>query len=146
MRVLLTGSTGFIGSNLVLRLRDHEVHLLDRYVAGRLNDGDAATHILDLRDFPAVHALIESLQPEVVIHLAAISPVSYSYDHYEEVSKTNFNATVNLAEACIKVPGFKHFITAGTTEEYGMTHDRPATEESRCFPNSPYSVAKHAAT
>ena len=63
-----------------------------------------------------------------------------------EVMECNVFGTMNLAEACASVPGFQHMIVAGTTEEYGMTPDRPATEESRCVPNSPYSVSKHAAT
>jgi nucleoside-diphosphate-sugar epimerase len=148
LRVLVTGGTGFVGSHLIPRLGDHEVHLLDRYVTGRLHmdEGSSYTHVMDLCDYAKVRGLVTRLKPEVVIHLAAISPVSYSYEHSMEVMEVNALATMNLAEACADVPGFKHMIAAGTTEEYGMTPDRPATEESRCAPNSPYSVAKHAAT
>ena len=147
MRILVTGSTGFIGSHLTPRLRDHEVHLLDRYVTGRLPpDNDNFVHVLDLTDYTEVRSLIAKLKPEVVIHLAAISPVSYSYRHPLEVMDCNTMATVNLAEACVALPDFQHMISAGTTEEYGMTPDRPATEESRCVPNSPYSASKLAAT
>jgi nucleoside-diphosphate-sugar epimerase len=148
LRVLLTGRTGFIGSALVPRLLEHEVHFLDRYIAGRLYpvESDQFTHVMDLTDYVSVNRLIEKIRPEIVVHLAALSPVSYSYDHPEEAMKINALATINLAEACLKVPGFQHFVAAGTTEEYGMTLDRPANEESRCSPNSPYSVSKHAAT
>jgi nucleoside-diphosphate-sugar epimerase len=148
LKILVTGSTGFIGSHLVPRLKGHEVHVLDRYVTGRLRgeEGDSFIHILDLTDFTEVRSLIMKLKPEVVIHLAAISPVSYSFRHPMEIMETNACATVNLAEACSAVSGFQHMIAAGTTEEYGMTSDRPATEEARCAPNSPYSVSKLTAT
>lgn len=147
MRILVTGSTGFIGSHLTPHLREHEVHLLDRYVTGRLPaDSDSFVHVLDLTDYAEVRSLIAKLKPEVVIHLAAISPVSYSYKHPMEVMECNTMATVNLAEACASLPDFQHMIFAGTTEEYGMTPDRPATEGSRCAPNSPYSVSKFAAS
>lgn len=147
MRILVTGSTGFIGSHMIPRLQEHEVHLLDRYVTGRLpSDTESFVHVLDLTDFTEVRTLINRIKPEVVVHLAAISPVSYSYSHPVEVMTCNAVATLNLAEACLSVPGFKQMVAAGTTEEYGMTPDRPATEMSRCLPNSPYSVAKLAST
>ncbi len=142
----MTGSTGFIGSHLVPHLKEHEVHLLDRYVTGRPPAGDSFIHMADLTDFTEVRNLIARIKPEVVVHLAAISPVSYSYRHPVEVMNANTLATLNLAEAALVVPGFQHMVVAGTTEEYGVTPDRPATEQSRCLPNSPYAVSKHAAT
>ena len=148
MRMLITGSSGFIGSTLMKRLGDHEVHLLDRYVTGRYarDEGSTYTHVMDLTDYAEVKRLVAKIKPDVVIHLAAISLVSYSYDHPMEVLESNALGTINLAEACCALPEFRHMIVAGTTEEYGMSPDRPATEESRCIPNSPYSVSKFAAT
>jgi nucleoside-diphosphate-sugar epimerase len=154
-RLLLTGATGFIGSSLLDRLvesdlgEDFEINVIERYVTGRYGtlNRTIATHFADLRDFSAVRSIVKLVQPDIVIHLAAISPVSYSYDHPSEVMETNLQGTINLAEACRKnCENLEAFIFAGTTEEYGTTPDRPASEESRCFPNSPYSVSKHAAT
>jgi nucleoside-diphosphate-sugar epimerase len=93
-----------------------------------------------------VKQLVTRIKPEVVVHLAAISPVSYSYDHPIEVLESNLIATANLAEACSAIPGFMHMVVAGTTEEYGIAPDRPATEKTFCIPNSPYSVSKLATT
>ncbi len=88
---------------------------------------------------------IREVQPEVVFHLASISPVSYSYDHPNEVLDTNLTGTVNLAEACLReVPHFKHFLFASTSETFG-NGPVPKREDTPQAPNSPYSVSKHAA-
>jgi nucleoside-diphosphate-sugar epimerase len=126
-----------------------ELNVIERYVTGRYGNLDRriSTHFADMRDFASIRNIVKLVQPDVVIHLAAVSPVSYSYDHPNEVIDTNLHGTINLAEACRKnCENIQAFISAGTTEEYGTTPDRPATEESRCLPNSPYSVSKHAAT
>ncbi len=152
-RVLVTGSTGFIGRELVRRLLDsnREVHTLERYVTGRYSfDGGArvVNHHASLTDYPAVRNIIGDVRPDYVIHLGAVSAVSFSYDHYIEISDTNYIGTINLAEACYReVPGFSQFIFANTSESYGMTLKSKSgklTEESEFNPNSPYAVAKVA--
>lgn len=151
-KLLLTGATGFIGKELVKKLtKDYEVHVLERYVTGRYSFDksiNVITHYATLTDFPAIKTVIKDIQPEYVVHLAAISPVSFSYDHYIEVTEANYVGTINLAETCYReVPHFKQFIMAGTSEEYGMTltnKDHKLSEESKLHPNSPYAVAKVA--
>jgi nucleoside-diphosphate-sugar epimerase len=154
-RLLLTGATGFIGSSLVSRLLESrlvdviELHAIERYVTGRYGtlDRKVRTHFADLRDFSSIRSVVKLVKPDIVIHLAAVSPVSYSYDHPSEVMETNLQGTINLAEACrMNCENLEAFVCAGTTEEYGTTPYRPAAEETSCFPNSPYSVSKHAAT
>jgi nucleoside-diphosphate-sugar epimerase len=149
----LTGSTGFIGKELVKKLldKDYEVHTLERYVTGRYSldsDSNMKVHYAELSDYPAVRRVVEEVQPEYCIHTAAISAVSFSYDHYIEVSKANYIGTINLAEACYReVNDFKQFLMAGTSEEYGMSllsADKKITESYDLKPNSPYAVAKVA--
>ena len=99
----------------------------------------------DLKDHFKIRNLIRTLQPEIVYHLAAISPVAYSYDRPLEVLETNFNATVNLAESCLREdPNLRHFIFAGTSEEYGNQPEFPIKETAEFHPNSPYAVSKVA--
>ena len=98
----------------------------------------------DLRENFSVKRIIHEMQPDAVIHLASISPVSYSYDHPIEVIEANFLATVNLAEACLReAPSFKHFLFASTSETYG-NGPSPKHEDTPQNPNSPYAVSKHA--
>lgn len=149
MKVLVTGGSGFIGAEVLPRLIElgHEVCSLERYVTGRYVLGARTDTVFgDLRDGFSIRKLVKDTQPEAVIHLAAISPVAYSYDHPQEVFEVNALGTINLAEACLReVPNFKHFLYAGTSEEYGNQDKFPATEDAELRPNSPYSVSKVAA-
>ena len=151
MKVLVTGGNGFIGSHLVRLLgeSEHDVYCLERYVTGRYVLGGqrlVKTVFGDLRDHFAVRKVVREVQPDAVIHLASISAVSYSYDHPIEVLETNFLGTVNLAESCLReIPHFKHFLFAGTSEEYGNQENVPIKETAELYPNSPYAVSKVAA-
>ncbi|HXX19641.1 MAG TPA: GDP-mannose 4,6-dehydratase [Candidatus Acidoferrum sp.] len=151
MRILVTGATGFIGSRLLERLAEvggHDLYSMQRYVTGRYVLGaDLGIKVVfcDLRDHFAVRCAVREVQPEVVFHLASISPVSYSYDHPNEVLDANLTGTVNLAEACLReVPHFKHFLFASTSETFG-NGPLPKREDTPQAPNSPYSISKHAA-
>jgi dTDP-glucose 4,6-dehydratase len=149
-RVLVTGGSGFIGNHLIPKLAegDYEVFSLERYVTGRYILGGnrmVTTFFGDLRDQFSIRRLIREVQPDAVIHLASLSAVAYSYDHPNEVSETNFLGTVNLAESCLReVPHFKHFLFAGTSEEYGNQEAFPINESAELRPNSPYAVSKVA--
>lgn len=104
-KVLVTGGSGFIGSHLIPKLveLEYDIYSLERYVTGRYVLGGrriVKTVFGDLRDHFAMRDLIHKIQPDAVIHLASISPVSYSYNHPSEVLGTNFLGTVNLAECC----------------------------------------------
>jgi dTDP-glucose 4,6-dehydratase len=149
MKILITGSSGFIGKALLPQLKElnHEVYLLERYVTGRYLLGERnRVFFADLRDYSSVRKIVQKIQPEAVIHLASISPVSYSYDHPQEVFAVNTLGTINLAEACLhEISDFKHFLFAGTSEEYGNQDKFPITEDAELKPNSPYSVSKVAA-
>ncbi len=152
-KILLTGASGFIGQSLVPKLvaKGYEVHILERYVTGRysLDQNDSIIkHYANLTDYNKVRSIVKEVQPSIVIHLAAISAVSFSYENYIEVSEVNYLGSVNLAEACRQeANNFKQFITAETSEEYGMSilsKSKKLKEDSKLIPNSPYAVAKVA--
>lgn len=150
MKVLVTGGSGFVCSHLAPKLVDlgYEVYSLERYVTGRyiLGTKKAKTIFGDLGDSFTIRKLIRKTQPDAVIHLAAITAVAYSFDRPQEIFETNTLGTITLAEACLReVPHFKHFLYAGTSEEYGNQTEFPITEDAELRPTSPYGVSKMAA-
>ena len=148
MRILVTGGTGFIGSHLIPELikRSYDVYSMERYIAGRIGQlHRVKTVYADLNDGFTVRKTIRTVKPEVVIHLASISAVSYSYDHPQEVMETNLVGTINLAEACLReTDNFKQLLFAGSSEEYGNNGYEIQVEANALFPASPYAVSKVA--
>ena len=149
-KILISGATGFIASHLIPKLVEagHEVTALHRYVTGRYVLGENYNIVhASLEDADGIAMVVEKVDPEVVIHLGAISAVSYSYDHPQEVNDVNYIGLINLAESCRKLTSdFQQFISAGTSEEYGNQKQHPIKEDAMLRPNSPYAVSKAAST
>ena len=119
MNILVTGHRGFIGSNLVKRLDNHNIVGVD------LKDG------MSVLDSNFVNGLFNCYNFDAVIHLAAIPGVGYSIDHSEEVLKNNIIGFDTLAKAAIQ-HGVKHFIYASSSSVYGDDGTQ----------KSPYAVSK----
>jgi dTDP-glucose 4,6-dehydratase len=150
MKVFITGGSGFIGSNLIPKLleQNHEVYALTRYVSNRTPNYPKGVNVVygDIRDPVVIRKLIKTILPNVVIHLAAISPVAQSFESPYEVIETNFLGTVNLAHANLENPSLQKFLYAGTSEEYGNQDTFPIKEtDAPLRPNTPYAISKVAA-
>jgi nucleoside-diphosphate-sugar epimerase len=100
--------------------------------------------VCDIRNAQMVDTVFGKFQPEVVYHLAAITPVSYSFLAPIEVTETNYIGTMNIVHACLKYK-VKHLIHASTSEFYGKQEVFPIKEDALPYPLSPYAVAKVAA-
>jgi len=148
-RVLITGASGFVGSNLCRRLLagGHALHLVLRegFKAWRIADilDRVRVHQADLRDAGAVGRAVREARPERIFHLAAYGAYSSQTDPLRMV-QTHVAGTVNLVEACLRV-GFGAFVHAGSSSEYGFKDHAPAEDEA-LDPNSCYAVTKAAAT
>jgi len=148
-RVILTGGSGFVGANLARRLvRDgHELHLFLRaeHSDWRLTEilEDTQTHEVDLRDSARTAALVESIRPEWVFHLATYGAYPSQTDERRMV-QTNVFGTMNMVNACVQ-SGCESFINTGSSSEYGLKDHAPSEDED-LEPNSAYAVTKAAAT
>lgn len=150
-RVFITGSTGFIGKKILEILKDFEVYQLcsDDTLSGQriIN--------LDLRDYESIKDVLNTIQPHVVIHLAARTEVEKSFFEQVTFSEINYVGTVNLIEACRQIKNFEQFIFSSTMETYGSVYSKeqvlsdpwslvPFDENTPQKPNAPYAVAKLA--
>lgn len=149
MSVFLTGATGFVGANLAIRLLEQgeEVHILARPSSRlwRLKDVPKSLHVhdADLLNADALAALLETIRPESVFHLAAYG----AYAHQNEarnILETTIMGTLNLLQASKKA-GVGMVINTGSSSEYG-TKDHRMKEDERIEPNSYYAVGKSGQT
>lgn len=152
MRILITGITGFIGAELAHKLlkEGNEVWGIVRHVVGRsfesLEDIKDKIHLItcDITDYFSVKKAIEKANPDVIMHLAALSPVRLSFEHPFEYQKSTFLGGVNIAESIMELYGPKkvRLVVASTAEVYGIQEEKPFVEEMKLEPSSPYAVAK----
>ena len=152
MKILLTGITGFIGSELAHKLLEegHEVYGFVQHVVGRdlsmLEDIKDKINLItcDIRNYFSVRHSIKKVNPDIVFHLAALSPVRLSFEMPYDFQETTYLGTVNMAEAIRDLYGPEkvRFIVASTAEVYGIQEEKPFIEDLRLEPSSPYAVAK----
>ena len=152
MRILITGVTGFIGAELAKKLiaEGHEVYGFVRHVIGRtlicLDEVKDKLNLItcDITDYFSVKSSIEKINPEVVLHLAALSPVRLSFEHPFDFQRSILQGTMNIAESIKELygPDKVRLVVASTAEVYGIQKKEPFTEDMRLEPSSPYAVAK----
>ncbi|MAI05353.1 MAG: protein CapI [Euryarchaeota archaeon] len=130
MKILITGAAGFIGSQLMNRLRskgatvlgldNYNDHLYDPQLKiDRTQHFELDIKVCDLRDYNATKAVFDAFQPEQVIHLAAHANVRDSFGKERDYHSNNIDGTQNLIEICkgrdVRV------IYATTSSVYGDT-------------------------
>ena len=154
MRVLVTGAGGFIGSHLTeLLLREgHDVRALVRYNSrSDLGHLGAVTEDLhrrlevkhgDVADPFLVRDLVVGC--DVVMHLAALIGIPYSYVAPDSYIRTNVSGTLNVLEACRQAKTTRVIVTS-TSEVYGTALYTPIDEDHPLQGQSPYSASKIAA-
>ncbi|HNB83225.1 MAG TPA: NAD-dependent epimerase [Pseudomonadales bacterium] len=158
MRILVTGSAGFIGSALSLRLleRGDEVIGLDnlndyydvQLKRDRLARLTAHPNFTDLRisleDRPAVDALFASHAPQRVVHLAAQAGVRYSITHPHTYVDANLVGFMNIIEGC-RHHQVEHLVYASSSSVYGANTAMPfSIHHNVDHPVSLYAATKKA--
>lgn len=155
VRVLVNGILGFIGSHLAEKLVDggYQVYGVVRRVANRslevikeiLKDVTLITG--DITDYASIRNALKTVDPDIVIHLAALTPVRDSFERPFEYQQANLLGTMNVAHAILELPDpqTRKLIAASTAEVYGLQEREPLKESLALRPTSPYAVSKAAA-
>lgn len=153
-KVLVTGADGFIGSHLVERLTSEgaRVRAFCQYnslgTAGWLDSLPAENlagvdlFMGDIRDAELVRRAVDGT--EIVLHLAALIAIPYSYLAPRSFFETNLQGTLNVLEAC-RLTAVERLIHTSTSEVYGTPETVPITESHPLRGQSPYSASKIAA-
>ncbi|UTV39270.1 NAD-dependent 4,6-dehydratase LegB (plasmid) [Ensifer adhaerens] len=150
-RILVTGSDGFIGSHLVEHLvnQGHEVRAFCLYNSfgslGWLDTLDVEVKnrfepfLGDIRDPHGVKAAMQGC--DVVLHLAALIAIPYSYHSPATYVDTNITGTLNILQAAREL-GVSRVVHTSTSETYGTAQFVPISEEHPLVGQSPYSASK----
>lgn len=163
--ILVTGSAGFIGSNLVLELLKSESkatiigldNVNDYYDVSikewRLSEIEKAAaksscsyHFIkgDLADRAVIDRLFADYKPTVVVNLAAQAGVRYSITNPDAYIQSNLIGFYNILEACRHAePAVEHLVYASSSSVYGSNKKVPySTEDKVDNPVSLYAATK----
>ena len=167
--ILVTGSPGFIGANLVIRLlremtggtivsldnmndyydpalKEYRLRRIEETAAALEKSAAASPHHVFVKGSIADKALVDSLFAEyrfdVVVNLAAQAGVRYSIDHPESYIESNLIGFFNILEACRHYP-VEHLVYASSSSVYGGSRKVPfSTDDKVDSPVSLYAATK----
>ena len=150
MKALITGITGQDGSYLAefLLEKGYEVHgivrrssLINTHRIDHIYDR-ITLHYGDLTDAGNLISLIQSIKPDEVYNLGAMSHVKVSFEMPDYVGQVDALGTLRLLEAIRLLDHPCKFYQASTSELYGLVQEVPQRETTPFYPRSPYGVAK----
>jgi len=161
--ILVTGSPGFIGANLVIRLlrelsggtvvsfdsmNDYYEVSLKQWRLSEIEKAAARSpvkHVFirgNLADKALVMKVFADFRPSVVVNLAAQAGVRYSIDHPDAYIESNIVGFYNILEACRRYP-VEHLVYASSSSVYGGNRKVPfSTEDMVDHPVSLYAATK----
>ena len=140
MKIIVTGGSGFIGSNVVKYLsKNHEVKIFDFKKPNNLDNEFIQGDITDSK-----HVINSIKDCDVVIHLAATLGVVNTEANPVLTLDTNLGGTINVLEAC-KINKIKKIIFSSSSEVYGEPLKIPMDEDDKPIPMTTYGIAKFAA-
>lgn len=161
--ILITGSPGFIGANLVIRLlselstgtvisfdsmNDYYEPTLKQYRLGLIEESarkSRVKHVFikgNLADKELVNEVFERYCPSIVVNLAAQAGVRYSIDHPDVYIESNVVGFFNILEACRWYP-VEHLVYASSSSVYGGNKKVPFSVDDKVDnPVSLYAATK----
>jgi UDP-glucuronate 4-epimerase len=156
MKILVTGSAGFIGSALTLRLLERGDSVIgidnhNNYYDPKIKEARLARYLehlkykhyrIDLVDYKAVEKIFTAHHPKCVVNLAAQAGVRYSIENPLAYIQSNIVGYSHILEGC-RHHGVEHLVYASTSSVYGANTSVPFSEhDSTDHPLSLYAASK----
>jgi len=148
MRILITGSSGFIGRYLAA----HAVGLGHDVVGTYLSDAELGARDLpkksvrwerlDMQNRDDVDGLVRTVRPEGVFHLAAQAYAKKAWADPADTFRTNVLGTIYLYESLRERAPQAPVLLAASGAAYGVPVHLPFNEEIQLNPTNPYGVSK----
>ena len=155
-KILVTGSAGFIGSALCIKLLEYGKNIIgidnhDKYYDPNLKESRLARlekysnyqhHRIDIADKNNLNKIFKEYNPKVVVNLAAQAGVRYSMENPLAYISTNIVGFAHILENC-RHHNIKHLVYASTSSVYGANTKMPFSEhDSANHPLSVYAASK----
>ena len=152
MKILITGYAGFIGSHFCeLALKNkHTVYGIDnlddfygkRFKEQNVQDlfkinGNFIVQFIDIRNKVDVNKIVKEFLPDIIVHIAAVAGVRYSFMHASKTITSNVLGTTNVLEAA-KDNNIKKLIFISSSSVYGDNKIIPFLESHKI--NKPISL------
>ena len=156
MKVLVTGSAGFIGFHVSKRLLErgdtvigvdslneyYDVELKNARNALLLQNKNYFFHKVNIADKEELFSVFKKEMPEHIINLAAQAGVRYSLKNPFAYEENNVKGFLNILEACRRF-GIMHLVYASSSSVYGANKKLPFSESDRVdYPISLYAATK----
>ncbi len=145
-KVIITGGAGFIGSavSAALQTCGHDIYVIDNLSFGRrelLTIPDSHFFKVDILDRVELSRVISQIEPDWIIHLAAIHFIPYCNEHPIEAAQVNIQGTINLLAAAKNVPNLETVFFASTAAVYPIC-DGAISETHPSAPMDIYGLSK----
>tara|TARA_B100001175_G_C19502426_1_gene638883 strand:+ start:525 stop:1523 length:999 start_codon:yes stop_codon:yes gene_type:complete len=168
-KILLVGGCGFIGHNLALHLKKKgfSIYIVDSLSVNNmlsftdtdiknkklytsilndridlLNEGEISLVIQDARDYHAVSKLYDKINPDIIIHLAAVSHANKSNKDPHNTFDHSFRTLENTLDFAKSKK--THVIYLSSSMVYGNFDSRKVNEETKCNPIGIYGTLKYS--
>lgn len=143
-KVLIFGISGFVGHYLALEFLNNGYTVCGSDIIKYVELQDKIEyHKVDLLNAMAVAELVNSVRPDIIVNLAAISSVGESWNIPQTTMSVNVIGALNIMEAVRKSENTPKVMFIGSSEEYEMD-DELISEKTPLNANNPYGISKIA--
>lgn len=141
-KVLIFGAGGFVGGYLAREFRTHGYTVIgsDQSTRGML-PAEVDFYPANLLQAEDIATLVETLAPDIIVNLAAISSVGASWGIPQTTVEVNVVGALNILEAARRAEKKPRILFVGSSEEYVIT-EQPISEETALNASNPYGISK----